>query len=188
MAEIRVWDPFVRVFHWTLVIAFFTAFLSGDDWQAVHVIAGYTVGGLILARLVWGFVGTRHARFSDFLYRPSEIRTYLRELLTFSGKRYVGHSPAGGVMIFALLFMISLIVVSGLFAYALREGAGPLAGWIVRDRAMGRFVGEVHEVLADLTFGLVLVHIAAVLLLSLLHGENLVKAMWTGRKKAAPSD
>ena len=152
MEEIKVWDPFVRLFHWTLVIAFFTAYLSGDDWESLHVIAGYTIGGLVLARLVWGVIGTRHARFTDFFYRPSEIR----------------------------------VATSGLFAYALREGAGPLAGWIARDRAMGRLVGELHEILANITLALVLLHIAAVLAVSVIHGENLVKSMWTGRKKASP--
>jgi cytochrome b len=180
--ETVVWDLFVRVFHWTLVVGFFIAYLSGDDLQSLHVIAGYCVGALVLARLVWGVAGSHHARFASFVYRPGKVWRYARDLLAFRGRRYLGHSPAGGAMVLLLLAMLTLLVTSGLVALALREGAGPLAGWIAPDRALGGVVGEIHEFLANVTLGLVLLHLCGVLLASLVHGENLVKAMWTGRK------
>jgi cytochrome b len=174
----------VRVFHWTLVTVFFVAYLSEDDLLSLHVVAGYVVGGLVLARLIWGVVGPRYARFTSFVYAPRKILHELRALLTFSGKRYIGHSPAGGAMVLALLVMLLLLVGSGLVTLALREGAGPLAGWIAPNRSLGRVAGGVHEFLANSTLVLVVIHIGGVLFASFVHGENLVKSMWTGRKPA----
>lgn len=102
-ATIRIWDPFVRLSHWILVAAFFIAYFSEDDLLSLHVWAGYVLGVIVLLRIVWGVVGPRHARFSDFLYRPTEVMTYMRELLSFRGKRYLGHSPVGGAMVVTLL-------------------------------------------------------------------------------------
>jgi cytochrome b len=182
--EVTVWDPFVRIFHWALVIAFFVAYFAEDDVMALHLVAGYVVGALVLARLVWGVLGTRHARFASFVYKPSKVVSYARDLLRLGGRRYLGHSPAGGAMVVLLLGMLILIVSSGLVALALREGAGPLAGWIARDRALGRTASGIHELFANFALLLVAIHVAGVLLASLVHGENLIKAMWTGRKSA----
>lgn len=182
--EVAVWDPFVRVFHWTLVIGFFAAYLSGDDLQTLHVIAGYCVGTLVLARLVWGVIGTRYARFTSFVFAPDKVLNYGRALVGFGGRRYLGHSPAGGAMVLALLVMLILIVVSGLATLALLDGAGPLSAWIAPNRSFGRAVKGIHEVLANVTLGLVVLHLFGVLLASFVHNENLIKAMWTGRKAA----
>lgn len=182
--QVAVWDPFVRVFHWTLVIGFFVAYVTEDDLLTLHLVAGYTVGALVLARLVWGVVGPQYARFTSFVYAPRNVFGYLRDLLKFSGKRYIGHSPAGGAMVLTLLIMLILIVGSGLIALALREGSGPLAGWIAPNRSLGRTVTGIHEFFANLTLVLVLAHVGGVLFASLVHGENLIKAMWTGRKPA----
>lgn len=174
----------MRVFHWTLVTGFLVAYLSGDDVQPLHVIAGYCVGVLVLARLVWGVIGSRHARFTSFVYAPRTILEELRGMLTFTGKRYIGHSPAGGAMVILLLITLIFIVSSGLITLALREGTGPLAGWNTPNRSLGRAAGGIHEFFANLAFGLVLLHICGVLFASFVHGENLIKAMWTGRKPA----
>jgi cytochrome b len=132
-AALQVWDPFVRLFHWTLAIGFFVAYLS-EDSLLLHVWAGYLVGTLVLARIVWGFVGPQHARFSDFAYPPKAIIAYLVDLVRFKAMRHLGHSPAGAAMVWVLLIGVLAIVGSGLVLYALEEDAGPLAGFVSHDQ------------------------------------------------------
>ena len=184
VTEVKVWDIFVRVFHWTLAVGFLIAYASGDDFITVHVWAGYLIGALVLLRIIWGVVGTRYARFSTFIYRPRTVLHYARDLLRLGGRRYLGHSPAGGAMVIALLVMILLIVMTGLIALALLDSAGPLAGYLATNRPVGRIFKEIHEVLSNLTLGLVVLHICGVLWASFVHGENLIRAMWNGRKRA----
>ena len=180
-ATVTVWDPFVRVFHWTLVLAFTTAYLV-EDPHIVHVWVGYVIAALLVARVIWGFIGSRHARFADFLYAPSTAIAYLRELLRLHGKRYLGHTPAGGYMIVALLVMLALTGIAGLIVYGGEENAGPLAGMV--SEATAEQFEEVHEALANITLALILVHVAAVLFASFVHRENLARAMVTGKKRA----
>ncbi len=182
--EIKVWDPLVRLFHWSLVLAFATAYATEDDYMALHVYAGYTIAGLLLIRLIWGFVGTQHARFSDFVRPPHEAWSYLKETITFKAKRYLGHNPAGGLMIVALLLSLLLTTLTGLGAYGI-EGHGPLASWLSGIGEIGEdALEEIHEFFANFTLFLVAVHIAGVILGSISHGENLVRAMFTGTKQA----
>ncbi|WP_245451201.1 cytochrome b/b6 domain-containing protein [Borborobacter arsenicus] len=199
-AGIQVWDPFVRIAHWTVALGFFVAYLT-EDVMTVHVWAGYVVGALILARVAWGFVGSRHARFSDFATDPMTATRYLRDLMRARAKRYIGHSPAGGVMVIALLVFLAATVVTGLVRYAEEERAGPLAPLYAQISAFGgpqtfdgeenrverrrgeSALGEAHEVIANITLGLVVFHILGVLLASFVHHENLAKAMITGRKR-----
>lgn len=218
-AWIRVWDPFVRLCHWGLVAAYFIAYVTEDDLMGVHAWAGYVVGALVLLRIVWGFVGPRRARFSDFAYGPRAGLRYLFALLTFRAERHLGHSPAGAVMVYALIVGLLLAVASGLLAYG-AQSKGPLAPLFAgtptsvsgasiiaapdftlvpaaradgnndddkrrskkRKRKNG-FWKEVHEVFADLTLILVLLHIGGVALASLVHRENLTRSMITGRKR-----
>jgi len=105
--RIKVWDPAVRLFHWSLVVAFTVAYFTEEDVLDVHVAAGYTVLGLVLFRILWGFIGPQHARFSDFVYRPGVVAAYLKDLMLGRARRYLGHNPAGGVMI--ILLFISLL-------------------------------------------------------------------------------
>lgn len=185
--EVKVWDPLVRVFHWTLVTAFFTAYLTedGEGLLGIHTFAGYTVLGLVLVRLLWGLVGTRHARFADFVRGPGTVLGYLREVLTLHPRRYLGHNPAGGLMIVLLLVSLLATTVFGMAIYAAEEQAGPLVGWLGGVDGFWKEAFEgLHEFFANLTLLMVAVHVAGVLVESLLHGENLVRAMITGRKRA----
>lgn len=167
----RVWDPLVRVFHWSLVAAFVTAWATGDELQDVHEIAGYAILGLVAARVVWGFVGSTHARFADFVYRPSTVVGYLVDTARLRAKRYLGHNPAGGAMVIALLLVLAAICGTGVM--------------MTTDAFWGvEWVEEAHELAVNLAIVLVGLHLVGVLAASLEHGENLVRAMVTGRKRA----
>jgi len=180
-SRVYVWDPFVRLFHWAMVVAFTVAYLTEDDFLKVHVWAGYVVGGLVVARIVWGFVGPAHARFADFIYSPAETLRYVRDLLLLRAERHLGHSPGGGAMVLLLLVLLAATVTTGLVVYGGEQQAGPLAGLFTKDT--GESVEEVHELLANITLALILAHIAAVVLASFVLRENLVRAMVTGYKR-----
>lgn len=130
--SIQVWDPFVRVFHWTLAVGFFVAYFS-EDVLLLHVWTGYLVGVLVVLRIIWGFVGPQHARFSDFAFPLKAVLAYLIDLIRFKAVRHLGHSPVGAVMVWALLAGVLGIVGSGLVLYALEENVGPLAGFVSTD-------------------------------------------------------
>ncbi|MCC7201830.1 MAG: cytochrome b/b6 domain-containing protein [Nitrospirae bacterium] len=181
--KVKVWDPFVRIFHWALVACFAIAYLVGDDFLSIHVLAGYSVLVLVLFRLLWGFIGPEHARFTDFIYHPRSVLSYLRDLVRFSARRYLGHGPAGGTMIIALLTTLILTTLSGLALYGAGEFAGPLAGLMAGIGEKGvDALEDIHEFLAGLTLTLVAFHVAGVILSSFVHRENLIKAMFTGYK------
>jgi len=184
--QIKVWDPVVRVFHWSLASAFFAAFIVEDDLLGVHVWAGYLTLALIAVRLVWGFVGTPHARFSDFVRSPREVVSYLGDAVRFNAKRYIGHNPAGGAMAVALLLLVTLTGLSGIALYGAQELSGPLAPMLSGlPPVWGQVLEETHEVLANMTLAFVFVHLAGVLFSSLSHRENLVRSMLTGLKRRA---
>jgi cytochrome b len=182
--QTRVWDPLVRIFHWLLVAAFFTAYFVEPEDSPIHVLAGYTVLGLVLVRVVWGFVGSEHARFADFVYRPSVVLGYLVDTVRLRAKRYLGHSPGGGAMVVALLIALLATTVSGLMVYGADEHAGPLASWMAGMSEQGEEVlEEIHEAMANVTLALVVLHVIGVAVASLSHRENLVRSMLTGRKR-----
>jgi cytochrome b len=180
--QIYVWDSFVRVFHWSLVASFAIAYLTEGDMLSVHVWTGYTIGILIVARILWGFVGTAHARFKDFIYDPASTFRYVRDLLLLRGNRYLGHSPGGGYMVVALLVFVAATVVTGLIVYGGDQGAGPLAGVVSKET--GEALEDAHELIANITLALIVIHILAVVLASFAHHENLVRAMITGYKRS----
>lgn len=199
--HVGVWDPVVRVGHWTVVVAFTVAYIVEDELLTVHVWAGYIVGATVAFRLVWGFVGSQRARFSDFVYRPRTVIAYLSDLVRFRARRYLGHSPAGGVMVIALLAMLAGTVITGLMTYAADKKAGPLAPLYAAGEPPGpqdrvrsdqgetrdgeeSAIGELHDLFANLTLILIVLHVLGVALASIVHRENLVVAMITGRKRA----
>jgi len=167
---IRVWDAPVRVFHWLMVLSFAGAWLTAESerWRLVHVTLGYTMAGLVAFRLLWGLAGSRHARFADFVRGPRAVARYLRSMLQGRPEHHAGHNPAGGWAILALLVLAALTAATG---------------WATYNELAGEWLGEVHETAANLMLALVGVHVAGVLLGSWLHRENLVKAMFTGRKR-----
>lgn len=182
---VRVWDPLVRVFHWSLATSFAVAFVTEDDVLAIHIWTGYIILGLILFRLIWGFVGPRHARWSDFVKAPAEITAYLADALRFRATRHLGHNPVGGAMVVALMMSLAATAVTGLAVYGAQELSGPLAplfGGL--SGAWVHALEDVHEVLANLTLLLVVVHLAGVALASVQHHENLVKSLITGFKRS----
>jgi cytochrome b len=140
-ASTVVWDPLVRFGHWALVAAFAVAYLSAEEeaggHDPLHVWGGYVVGAIVVLRVVWGFVGPAHARFSDFVRSPMVALAYFIDLLYGRARRYVGHSPAGGAMVIGLLVCLAATVTTGLMAYE-EQGKGPLAAVLVTDAAMAR--------------------------------------------------
>jgi cytochrome b len=259
--QVTVWDPLVRILHWSLVLAFAAAYLTGeewDNWEEVHEIGGYAALGLISFRIIWGFVGSKYARFSDFIYSPKAVIEYLKSLLTTHPKHYLGHNPAGGWMILMLMAGVLATGYTGLKLLAVKEGEGlfstiqvpalvsvaqaesereeaaeraerrttdvmgvavpqepqmaaPTAAPQVMPEPMPQmappqvvqpvkgeaeeyeaheaeegddehFWEEWHELAANLTLFLVIIHILGVIVSSRLHGENLARAMVTGKK------
>ncbi|NMG43671.1 cytochrome B [Aromatoleum toluvorans] len=172
---VRVWDVPTRVFHWSLALCFAGAWLTSDSERLrdLHVMLGYTFAGLIVFRVLWGLVGTRYARFTSFLFSPRKFASYVKSLITRKPEHHLGHNPAGSVSIFAMLGLGVLIVLSGFTVY---QDIG------------GEWLEEFHEVAASTMLAVVFVHIAGVIVSSLLHRENLVRSMVTGSKRGAPSD
>ena len=172
--RILVWDLPTRLFHWLLAGTFAGAWLTADSerWIDVHVTLGYTFAGLIAFRLLWGFIGTRYARFSSFVTGPGRVLAYLGSILKMKPQHHVGHNPAGGWAVIALLGLGAITALTGFLTY---------------NDYGGHWLEELHEGAASAMLALVFVHIAAVLLSSVLHRENLVRAMMTGLKRGARS-
>lgn len=173
--RVLVWDLPVRIFHWTLAASFAGAWLTAESesWRLVHVTLGYTVAALVAFRIVWGFAGTRYARFSEFVKGPSAVVAYVKSMLAGKPAHFVGHNPAGAIAIVAMIALAALVSATG---YAMYQDIG------------GDWLEELHEGLAVTMLAVVFVHIAGVVVGSLMHRENLVRAMFTGRKDGAGTD
>ncbi|QPC95232.1 cytochrome b/b6 domain-containing protein [Mesorhizobium sp. INR15] len=169
---VRVWDWVVRCFHWALVLCFATAWFTSHSSEVFHHIAGYAAAALVAIRLVWGFVGTPYARFSQFVRDPVTVLHYLLAILSGREARYIGHNPAGGAMVIALIAAM---------------GSTALTGWLMTtDAYFGvSWIEAAHSLAAHGLLLFVFLHIGGVVLASLRHRENLVLAMITGRKRKA---
>lgn len=209
---VKVWDPVVRIFHWSLAFFFILSYLTGEEETWVHPWSGYAIATLLVIRLVWGFIGPKYARFSNFIYSPGEILAYAKGMLTGNAPRYLGHNPLGGLMIIALLLSLTATATTGMLYYGADEGKGPLAGVLAQqeltlpsvistahadedeheyasgghgeDDEKYEYLEELHEFFANFTLLLIFIHLGGVLVESLFHKESLVRAMWTGRKRA----
>ena len=205
--SVKVWDVFVRVFHWTLVGSLIGMYLTGDSFKNTHIKLGYFLICLILARILWGIFGSKHARFSDFICSPGTAYNYLKGLIKGNPKHYLGHNPAGGLMIIVMLVSLLITAFTGLKALG-SEGRGLLANKgisIVRlayangdehnddDRKYRgghrqkkqkcELWDDIHESMTSFMIFLVMVHVGGVIISSWIHKENLILGMITGKKK-----
>ncbi len=187
--QIIIWDLFVRIFHWSLLTTFAVAYTTEDDFQTLHVYAGYTMAVLIGLRLVWGFVGSDYARFSNFAAKPATTIKYMKDVARFRAKRYLGHNPAGGAMVIALLLSLTITLLSGLLTYGAAEFSGPLA-WLTAgvSDSLSDVFEEIHEFFANFTLLLVILHVIGVVTASFQHKENLIKSMINGYKQTSHDD
>ncbi len=168
--RILVWDLPTRLFHWLLVLSFAGAWLTAESerYRDLHVMLGYSLLGLIAFRLVWGVIGTRYARFNEFVRSPGAAMRYLKSLASGKAKHFIGHNPAGALAIVLLLLMG---IASG------------VSGWMTYNEIGGEWVEEGHELFSDLMLVVVGIHVVGVIVGSLAHRENLVRAMVTGTKQ-----
>jgi cytochrome b len=173
--SIRVWDPLVRIFHWSLVGFFTFSWITGGEWDDPHEISGYIIAGLLTFRLIWGLVGSHYARFRHFVHHPRVVVDYLGDIVAKRERRHIGHNPAGGAMV--VMLMIAL-------------AATAFTGWLqTTDMFWGvEWMQETHGFLADGVMVLVVAHLAGVFVASRRHGENLPRAMITGKKRAPSGD
>lgn len=165
-SKVPVWDAFIRFFHWSLVLSFILLWASADDYDSLHAKAGYFMLALIMLRVVWGLIGSRYARFSQFIYRPGRVLQYVGQLIAGRAQHYMGHNPAGGWMVILLLLSLVFTSLTGIWMEGVEESR-----W-----------EDVHEAMANFTLLLVFMHVGGVLVSSFAHHENLVMAMLTGNK------
>ncbi len=172
LPQVKVWDPVVRLFHWTLALGCIANLTVLREVEPAHEIVGYVILGAIAIRILWGFVGSAHARFSDFITGPKRLMSYLGSLIRGKAPRYVGHNPGGALMMLALVGLATVCSVTGVM--------------MEQDSFWGvEWVEDVHETAANLILALAILHVLAALVESWHHRENLVRSMITGRKRAA---
>jgi len=172
-AKVPIWDAPVRAMHWLAVLSFAGAWLTAeaDGWRAVHISFGFSLAGVMALRVLWGLVGSRHARFASFVRGPRAVLAHFRGLAAGDAEPHSGHNPAGG---WAVLALIGLSLAVG------------LSGWLTYTQ--GEAFEDVHELVAEGLLALVGLHVAAVVMMSWLSQQNLVRAMVGGRKVAPAAD
>jgi cytochrome b len=175
LQSIRVWDLPVRVFHWLMVLSFAGAYITSESerWRLVHVTLGYTLGGLLVFRLLWGFIGTRYARFGSFVRGPQAVLRYVQSVLRGQPEHHTGHNPAGAVAI-VLMMVLGLVQL--------------VTGWATYNEVGGEWLAELHEGAANAMVLIIGVHLLGVVSASWMHKENLARAMVTGRKMGVPNE
>ena len=170
--RVRVWDPVIRTFHWFVALGVLAELTVLREIKTAHLYVGYAVAAALGLRILWGLIGTRHARFVDFVPSPPRLLEYLKRLRDRNEPRYVGHNPAGAVMMLLLMALIAIMGVTGWMM-------GTDAFWGVE------WVEGVHEATANIIIAAVVLHVIGALVESFRHHENLPLAMVTGYKRAA---
>lgn len=184
-AATPVWDIPVRVFHWALVLLIAFSWLSGEmDWMTWHLYSGYAVLALVLFRVIWGFVGSTHARFGDFLYGPGAVIAYIRTLPSRTAVKFAGHNPLGGISVVLILLCILVQTGTGLFSNDDILTEGPLYKHVTKE--LSDWLTTIHKYNFNVLLMLIGVHVAAVLYYLIYKSENLIKPMFTGRKHLPP--
>jgi len=169
---VKVWDPIVRLFHWTVAGGVIANLTFLRHAETPHIYVGYVVVSALIIRLLWGVVGRRHARFASFIPGPGGLLSYFKAMMGCREPRYVGHNPAGAAMIVLLLLLVAIVGTTG---------------WMMSlDLFWGvQWVEVVHEVTANIIIAAALLHVAGAIVESIRHRENLPLAMITGYKRAA---
>ena len=182
---IRVWDLPIRLFHWLLVLCIIGSLVSVnfiDNAMDLHAYFGYSVLTLLIFRIVWGFVGSTHARFASFIPNHKKIVGYLQGNTT----RLLGHNPLGAMSVFAILLALSVQVLTGLFADDEIAFQGPLAKYV--SNSLVSILSEIHETNQVVIYTLITIHIAAIIYYKKFKGEDLIKPMISGDKEIDPSE
>lgn len=178
---VRVWDPLLRLFHWLLVLTFGLSWFTQEQNYALHLLAGYAVLALLLFRLAWGLIGGHYARFRSFRFGPTTTLHYVTDMLRLKPPRYLGHNPAGALLVLVLLAGLLVISLSGVALDAAENRAGPLAA--TRLFLYTDIIQEIHVWSTHIVLALIAIHLAGVLFSSLVHKENLLRAMIDGIKQ-----
>lgn len=183
--DLRIWDLPVRIFHWLLVILFITAYVThalGTDYFIYHLWSGYAMLVLVSFRILWGFIGTHHARFSTFVRNPIATTKYARSVFKKTDRHYAGHNPLGAIMVIVLLSALLLQAITGLFTNDEIFNLGPLYAYVTDELSLR--LTSLHRQLFYWILGAILLHIAAVLFHQFLKRDNIISAMFTGKKAA----
>jgi cytochrome b len=190
MASIRVWDIPVRLFHWLLVLSILGLFITGKlggNWMEWHKRIGFLVLGLVSFRIVWGFIGSYHARFENFLRGPVTVLRYAKGLFNGKSESSIGHNPTGGLSVLALLGVVLFQAVTGLFSNDDILLEGPYASMV--SKATSDTMTKLHHLSSDALLILIGAHLAAITFYAVFKQENLIEAMLTGEKTISlPND
>jgi cytochrome b len=184
MQRTLIWDLPTRLFHWALAASFALAYITseGDRWRSVHVFFGYLILGLVVFRLVWGFAGSHFSRFDSFWFSPKASLGYLKQVLSRTAPRHVGHNPTGSMAIYILLALAVVVGITGVLTLGGDEQQGLAAGFFSFSQI--KLIKKLHELFANGMLLVVFGHIAGVVVESVLHKENLARSMVTGFKMA----
>ena len=180
LAPVRVWDPYVRLFHWLLVIGIAASWITGEnEWRETHYQIGLCVGWLVIFRILWGFAGSRTARFTHFIKGPGAVLTYMKSMFGRKPSHAFGHNAGGGLMVLVLLLAVGIQAFSGLFNADDVLFEGPF--YDNAPESVTDFAGFVHAWLFDILMVLIVLHVLVIALYYFWKRENLVRAMVTGR-------